>query len=98
MIDGVPYGGSFDAVNDPRLDLFFAAFPTPESILELGSLEGGHTIGLGRRPGVKRVLGVEGRRTNLRRAQLAAKLLKAGNVEFIECDFGESRAARPGEF
>ncbi len=45
MIDGVPYGGSFDAVNDPRLDLFFAAFPTPESILELGSLEGGHTIG-----------------------------------------------------
>lgn len=98
VINGVAYGGSFDAVNDPRLDLFFATVPAPATILELGSLEGGHTIGLARRPGVKRVVGVEGRRTNLTRARLAAQLLKARNVQFVEADLEKVALRELGTF
>jgi hypothetical protein len=53
------YGGSFDALNDPRLDFFCDAFPNARRILELGSLEGGHTIGLAQRLGVEHVLGID---------------------------------------
>ena len=98
VIDGETYGGSFDAVNDPRLPLFFASVPTPATILELGALEGGHTIGLARWPGVKRVVAVEGRPENLRRARLAAKLLEVGNVEFIEADLEKTPLRDFGTF
>jgi hypothetical protein len=51
LIEGVPYDGWYDAVNDPRFTQFFESFPHAAIILELGSLEGGHTIGLASRPG-----------------------------------------------
>jgi hypothetical protein len=44
LIEDVPYGGWFDVGNDPRLTQFFESFPHAATILELGSLEGGHTI------------------------------------------------------
>ena len=68
VIDGVAYGGAFDAMNDPRVEIFFRTFPEVATILELGSLEGGHTIALAQRDGVESVLGVEGRAANLARA------------------------------
>lgn len=98
VIDGVEYGGSFDAINDPRLELFFATFAGVGTILELGSLEGGHTIGLARKQGVKRVLGLEGRKTNLARARVAARLLKARHVAFAEADLENAELAAFGKF
>src|SRR5215210_2978260 len=77
VIDGVNYGGSFEAIEDDRLRTFFAAFHGVRTILELGSLEGGHAIGLARNPEVTSVLGLEGRASNLARAELAKRLLKA---------------------
>ena len=81
-ISGVAYGGNFNAVHDPRLALFWRAFPDTRTILELGSLEGGHTIGLALAPKVRRVLGIEGRPKNLARAKLAASLMGATKAEF----------------
>jgi len=92
------YGGTFDAPNDPRLELFWECFPKAERILELGSLEGGHTIGLARRPGVERVLGIEGRRANLERAETAKELLQVRNVDFVQANLEEIDLARFGHF
>ena len=97
-IDGCEYGGSFDVRNDPRPDAFRTAFPEAATILELGSLEGGHTFELARRPGVTSVVALEGRRANLARAQTAARLLKAGNVRFIHADLETVALQQFGKF
>src|SRR4051812_25825024 len=51
-IDGVEYGGEHTMDDDRRLPQFWEAFPDARRILELGSLEGGQTFELLRRPGV----------------------------------------------
>ena len=83
---GASSGGWFDAPNDPRLGLFRRCFPEARRILELGSLEGGHTIGLGRQPGVERILGIEGRQENYARAQLAKELFAVDNISFVHAN------------
>jgi len=98
LIEGVPYGGWFDAVNDPRLTRFFECFPHVATILELGSLEGGHTIGLASRPGVRRVLGIEGRAANLERARLSKKLLHAEKAEFLQANLETTKLSSFGKF
>ncbi len=94
VIDGVAYGGAFDALNDPRVAVFFRTFPVVATILELGWLEGGHTIALSQPAGVKSVLGVEGRAANLARARLSARLLHAEKVEFLEADLEQVELAQ----
>lgn len=98
VIDEIAYGGTFDAMNDPRVDLFFRTFPGVATILELGSLEGGHTISLAQRAGVTAVLGVEGRAANLARARLVARLLDAKKVKFVEADLETMLLADLGRF
>lgn len=98
VIDGVAYGGSFDGVNDPRIELFFATFPHVRTILELGSLEGAQTIGLASRRGVRHVLGLEARRSNIARAELAARLLRARNLSFVEADLETAELSQFGKF
>lgn len=98
VVDGEPYGGGFDATNDVRLAEFAAAFPTAATILELGSLEGGHSIMLAKRPGVTRVLAIEGREANIRRAELAKKLFNAGTVEFLQANLETEDLAKHGRF
>ena len=97
-IGGHDYGGSFDALNDPRLDFFCDAFPTARRILELGSLEGGHTIGLAQRPGVEQVLGIEGRAANLARALVAKEILQIGNVDFVQANLETIDLSQFGRF
>jgi SAM-dependent methyltransferase len=97
-IDGTEYGGSYDALGDPRLDLFFRCFPNVRSILELGSLEGGHTLGLAARPDVERVLGVEGRPENVRKAEFVRDLLGATNVAFVTADLETAHLSDLGRF
>lgn len=92
------YGGTFDAPNDPRLELFWRAFPDARRILELGSLEGGHTIGLARRPQVEQVLGIEGRAVNIARARLARQLFGLEKIDFVEANLESVDLAQFGRF
>lgn len=95
---GASSGGWFDAPNDARLGLFRRCFPEARRILELGSLEGGHTIGLARLPGIESVLGVEGRGANLERARLAKELYEIPKIEFLQANLEQTRLADFGHF
>lgn len=98
VIGGKEFGGDFDALNDKRLEWFFQYFPEASTILELGSLEGGHTFGLAQRPQVKRVLGIEGRQSNIDKAQFVQQLLNVDKVEFINANLEKTNLARWGQF
>src|SRR3954462_6058783 len=73
------YGGGISAVGDPRLDQFFCFAPEVKTILELGALEGAQTFIMAERPGVKRILALEGREKNLRKARFLQELLQIQN-------------------
>ena len=75
-IDGQDYGGGISVGGDARIDQFFGFAPETRTILELGSLEGAHTFILAGRPGVQRVLALEGREANLRKARFVQELLQ----------------------
>lgn len=97
-IDGVVYGGGFDALNDRRVAQFFQCYPDAQTIIELGSLEGGHTFALGTRPGVRSVVGIEGRKTNVEKARAVQKLLDIHNVEFVIKNLEDDDLASLGSF
>ena len=65
VIDEVATGGDYQVTNDRRLQQFFKRFPNVPTILELGSLEGGHTFSLARHPCVERILAIEARAANI---------------------------------
>jgi SAM-dependent methyltransferase len=98
VIAGEEYGGDFNAMQDPRVDQFFDFFPAPTRILELGSLEGGHTFSLASRPSVEYVLGVEGRQTNVDKAKFLQQLLGVKNVEFVTANLEEIDLSLFGNF
>lgn len=98
VIDGVAYGGSFDALRDGRITQLFTAFPKVKTILELGSLEGGHTLALARHPGVTRVVGLEGRSVNRAKARFVAELFKAESISFRLADLEEEDLTALGSF
>ncbi|MGQ0600087.1 MAG: class I SAM-dependent methyltransferase [Anaerolineales bacterium] len=98
MLDGKSYGGKYDAFNDIRLQWFFQHVTNTRTILELGSLEGGHTLALARRPGVERVLGLEGRLENLRRAQFVKEVYRAAKVDFELSNLESSDLTHYGQF
>jgi SAM-dependent methyltransferase len=97
-IDGYDYGGGISAVGDPRVDQFLRAAPTAGSILELGSLEGAHTFILAQHPGVKRVVALEGRNANLRKARFVQALLQIHNVEFAQANLEHADLTQLGSF
>ena len=98
VIGDVEYGGKIDAMRDPRVDQFFRAFPSAGRILELGSLEGGHTFSLASRPHVSRVLGIEGRRESVERARFVQQLLGVTNVGFEPANVESADLSAFGEF
>src|SRR5688572_29514207 len=97
-IDGVAYGGNFDALNDARIAQFFEVFPAVKTVLELGSLEGGHSFALARRSSIEKVVAIEARRKSIENAKFVQKLLDDKKVEFIEADLEKTDLARFGEF
>lgn len=97
-IDGHDYGGAISAAGDVRLERFFRFAPGAASILELGALEGAHTFLLAQRPGVKRVLALEGREQNLRKARFVQGLLGVRNAEFAQANLESSDLASLGNF
>ena len=72
-IDGIEYGGKYHAANDIRLQWFQEYFSNVEDILESGSLEGGHSFQLARLPNVRRVVAIEGRKSNVNRTNSCKK-------------------------
>jgi Methyltransferase domain len=97
-IGGETYGGRISAVGDERLERFFRYAPDVETILELGSLEGAHSFILAKRPGVKRVVALEGREANLRKARFAQELLQISNVEFAQANLENVELRSFGKF
>ena len=92
------HGGGISAAGDVRIERFFRYAPTPRTILELGSLEGAHSFILAEHPGVERVVALEGRETNLRKARLVQDLLGIRNVKFEQANLEESDLRRFGTF
>ncbi len=97
-IDGLKYGGDFDAMNDARIAQFFEAFPTVRTVLELGSLEGGHSFALARNPSVEKVVAVEVRDKNIEKAKFVQSLLNDKKVEFVEADVEKTDLTGLGTF
>ncbi len=98
QIDGQNYGGGISAAGDARVEQFFRFAPKAASILELGSLEGAHTFILAQRPGVRRVLALEGRELNLRKARFVQELLHVPNAKFAQANLENSDLAAFGKF
>lgn len=81
-IRGKSLGGTINLIDhDNRVSLFFDAFPTMRTVLELGSLEGCHTVALARK--VDSVLAIEGRAENIRRAEFIRDIYGVDNVRFV---------------
>jgi len=97
-IGGESNGGWFDALNDIRISEFFESFPHAKTIIEFGSLEGGHTIALGQHLGVERVLGLEGRQSNIGKAEFVRDLLDMQNVAFMQVNLEAFDIASLGTF
>ena len=98
VINGMAYGGNLNLIEDMRLRQFFECFPQAQTILELGSLEGGHTFGLAQRSTVKRVLGIEGRQANVNKAVFVQDLLGTKNVEFALANLESADLSSFGKF
>jgi hypothetical protein len=98
QIEGQTYGGGISALGDARVEQFFRFAPEAATILELGSLEGAHTFILAQRPGVKRVLALEGREFNLRKSRFVQELLHITNAEFAQANLESSDLAAFGKF
>jgi SAM-dependent methyltransferase len=97
-IDGVVTGGDFHALGDSRVGQFFETFPRVRTILELGSLEGGHTFTMAQRPDVARVVGLDGRGTNIEKSRFVQQLLRINKAEFIEANLETTDLAAFGKF
>jgi hypothetical protein len=98
VIDEKVYGGRYDAAGDGRLAQFEQAFPLRSRIVEMGSLEGGHTFKLAQMSGVSQVIALEGRDYNLRKAEFVRGLLGIRNVEFHHADLEKAELTKYGQF
>ncbi|MGB3443767.1 MAG: class I SAM-dependent methyltransferase [Actinophytocola sp.] len=83
--------------SDARARDFFAAFPDARRILEIGALEGADTLALSRYPGVS-ILALEGRESNLRRAEFVLELHGVDNAEVRSADIEAIDVAELGTF
>ncbi len=97
-IENEEYGGFFDAMNDVRIEQFFECFPSVENILELGSLEGGHSFALAQNSAVKKVTAIEGRADNIQRAEFVKEVLDDKKVEFLEANIEKTDFDALGKF
>jgi Methyltransferase domain len=96
QLQGQSFGGRVPRDTN-KVDLFFdwaRRFGPLESVLELGAHEGSHTLQIAGRSGVKRVVALEGREDNVRRAELVLEAYGCTNVALRHRDI---EALAPGE-
>lgn len=91
------FGGDYSAHDDPRLLLFLEKFRPLNKILELGSFEGGHTVAL-RQNGVKEVVAVEARKSNIQKSEFIKSIFEIENITFIEADLETYNISNLGKF
>lgn len=89
LFDNFEYGGSYKAWLDIRLNMFKNEFPKFEHVLELGSLEGGHSVELAKD---YKVTAIEGREENIIKAKFIADLykVKKSRLKFIQLNLDDS--------
>lgn len=81
-IEDKEYGGVFKAYEDTRISQFEARFLNLKHVLELGSLEGGHSIRLALN---HKVTAIEGRKKNIEKSEFIKKLFFIGDeLKFVE--------------
>lgn len=95
---GEDFGGTFDAGNDVRIVQFFEAFPNAARILELGSLEGGHSFALAARESTVEVVSIEGRRSNIEKAEFVQSVIGDHKVKLVEANVESIDFADLGRF
>ena len=98
VIEGVASGGDYEVINDRRVQQFLERFPNVRTILEVGSLEGGHTFTLARQPAVERILAIEARAANIEKAKFIGSLLGVSNVQFTQANLEQVQLASFGYF
>ena len=98
VIEGVASGGDYQVINDRRVQQFLERFPDIRTILELGSLEGGHTFMLARQPSVERILAIDARAANIEKAKFIGSLFGVSNVEFRQANLEQLQLASLGYF
>jgi SAM-dependent methyltransferase len=82
LIGDQEYGGSYKAYEDIRISQFETRFSKSKHILELGSLEGGHSIRLALN---HKVTAIEGRKKNIEKSEFIKKLFFIGDeLKFVE--------------
>jgi hypothetical protein len=96
---GARFGGAVPRDTE-KVRVFFECLErcggTAATILELGSHEGNHSLQLAARPGVTRVVGLEGRPDNVERARLVQGAFAARNVEFRQANLEAFDPAQVG--
>jgi SAM-dependent methyltransferase len=97
-IGGETYGGTFDAMNDVRVKQFLEIFPNVKSVVELGSLEGGHSFALAKSETVNKILAIEAREVNIERSKFVKKVFDDKKVEFLQADLEKLDFAQFGNF
>ncbi|HEX8076323.1 MAG TPA: class I SAM-dependent methyltransferase, partial [Chthoniobacterales bacterium] len=80
------------------VERFLRSAPDAKTILELGALEGAHSFILARQPRVERVVALEGRERNLRKARFVQDLLGIRNLEFAQANLEDADLAQFGKF
>lgn len=95
-INGKNYGGNYSAESDSRLKAFLETAPSPGRVLELGCLEGGHTLALAK--SATEVVGVDSREENLERARWVACVQGVSNVHFLQANLESFSFDSLGQF
>lgn len=98
-VEGVPCGGSYyDPSDDPRITLLESRMGSlaGKRVLELGALEGGHTLQFARKGAS--VVAIEGREADYRRCLFVKEFFHLGEVEFVLSDLRTLDFNRLGRF
>ena len=88
QLGGQSFGGRVPRDTN-KVDLFFdwaRRFGPVETVLELGAHEGNHTLQIAGRPGIRRVVALEGREDNVRRARLVLEAFGCENAALRRYD------------
>ena len=96
-INGTVFGGNRIDCNLAKNGLFDHV-PNHDRILELGTLDGGHTLALAQAPGVREVVGIDAREDSVRRANFVLDLHGVKNASIIIRDLRTFDVSTLGPF